>query len=242
MRVPGPVRSVTWSRRSAADVGTGGSYLFHAAKPLRAGLYVSKWLPEMATCLAVQILGTEDSALITLRATRLAAPAALLALALALPIALTAPSASALAQAGPGSADVPQGLQTNAAYAASFAASGVMNVDATSGSSAVPRPGATRRSTPPGRPRPLTPADQTANFTPVSCSDTVQRQVDRRVLGAQLSGGGSALALAVQGHMYGDLLTASSSRADRYVRSFRDRRVIPTRQPSFSNGKLYVIV
>lgn len=74
------------------------------------------------------------------RVRKLVAAAAVGTLALALSVALTAPTAPALAQAGPGGGDVPQGLQTNAAYAASFAAYGVTNVDATSGQVSCYRP------------------------------------------------------------------------------------------------------
>ncbi len=75
--------------------------------------------------------------MITRRFIRLAVPAMLLAVPLAAPAAAAAP---ALAQAGPGVGNVPQGTQSNASYAASFAAARVMNVDATSGQVSCYRP------------------------------------------------------------------------------------------------------
>jgi hypothetical protein len=74
------------------------------------------------------------------RFAKLAVPPVFFALALALPAAVAGPSGSALAQAGPGGGDVPQGLQTNAAYSASFTAYGITNVDATSGQVSCYRP------------------------------------------------------------------------------------------------------
>jgi hypothetical protein len=71
---------------------------------------------------------------------RLAVPAALLTLPLALPAALVATSAPAAAQAGPGVGDVPQGTQSDATYAASFAKAKVTNVDVTSGQVSCYRP------------------------------------------------------------------------------------------------------
>ncbi len=76
----------------------------------------------------------------THRFARLAAPAMLLALPLAVPATLAAASAPAAAQAGPGVGVVPQGTQSNASYAASFAAAQVTNTDATSGQVSCYRP------------------------------------------------------------------------------------------------------
>jgi hypothetical protein len=70
----------------------------------------------------------------------LAVPALLLALPLAVPAALATTSAPAAAQAGTRAGDVPQGLQGNAAYAASFASAHVTNVDVTSGQVSCYRP------------------------------------------------------------------------------------------------------
>jgi len=68
-------------------------------------------------------------------------PAMLLALPLTAPTALTATAATAAApQAGPGVGVVPQGTQSGASYAASFAAAKVTNVDATSGQVSCYRP------------------------------------------------------------------------------------------------------
>ena len=68
-------------------------------------------------------------------------PAMLLALPLTAPTALTATAAKAAApQAGPGVGVVPQGTQSGASYAASFAAAKVTNVDATSGQVSCYRP------------------------------------------------------------------------------------------------------
>ncbi len=81
--------------------------------------------------------------MITRRFTRLAVPAMLLALPLAVPATLAAASAPASAQAGqagPGAGSVPQGTQSNASYAASFAAAKVTNTDATSGQVSCYRP------------------------------------------------------------------------------------------------------
>jgi hypothetical protein len=74
----------------------------------------------------------------TRRFARLAVPALLLALPLAVPTMLAATSAPAAAQAGPGV--VPQGTQSNASYAASFAAAKVTSTDATSGQVSCYRP------------------------------------------------------------------------------------------------------
>ena len=63
----------------------------------------------------------------------------LLALPLAVPATLAAAAAPA-AQAGSGVGVVPQGTQSNASYAASFAAAQVMNTDATSGQVSCYRP------------------------------------------------------------------------------------------------------
>ncbi len=71
---------------------------------------------------------------------RLALPAVLVILPLAVPAALVATSVPAAAQAGPGVGVVPQGLQSDASYAASFAAAKVTNVDATSGQVSCYRP------------------------------------------------------------------------------------------------------
>jgi hypothetical protein len=76
----------------------------------------------------------------TRRFTRLVAPAVLLALPLAVPATVAAAAAPAFAQAGPGVGNVPQGTQGNASYAASFTASKVTNVDATSGQVSCYRP------------------------------------------------------------------------------------------------------
>lgn len=77
--------------------------------------------------------------MITRRFAKLAAPAVLLALPLAVPAALTATSA-ARAGVGPGGGNPPQGTQSDAAYAASYAAAKVTNVDATSGQVSCYRP------------------------------------------------------------------------------------------------------
>jgi hypothetical protein len=77
------------------------------------------------------------------RITQLAVPALLLGLPLALPCALAAgPAAAAtqVARASSGANDLPQGTQTDAAYANSFAAANVTNVDATSGQVSCYRP------------------------------------------------------------------------------------------------------
>ena len=71
---------------------------------------------------------------------RLALPAVLVILPLAVPAALVATSVPAAAQAGPGVGVVPQGQQSDASYAASFAAAKVTNVDATSGQVSCYRP------------------------------------------------------------------------------------------------------
>jgi hypothetical protein len=71
---------------------------------------------------------------------RLALPVVLVILPLAVPAALVATSVPAAAQAGPGVGVVPQGLQSDASYAASFAAAKVTNVDATSGQVSCYRP------------------------------------------------------------------------------------------------------
>lgn len=78
--------------------------------------------------------------MITPRFTRLAVPAMLLSLPLAVPATLAATPASSAASAGPGVGVVPQGLQTDASYAASFAAAKVTNVDVTSGQVSCYRP------------------------------------------------------------------------------------------------------
>src|SRR5215471_20239404 len=72
------------------------------------------------------------------RLTQLSAPALLLGLPLALPATLAATSAPAAAQSGVG--NVPQGSQSSANYANSFAAAHVTNVDATSGQVSCYRP------------------------------------------------------------------------------------------------------
>src|SRR5215471_20618877 len=72
------------------------------------------------------------------RLTQLSAPALLLGLPLALPATLAATSAPAAAQSGVG--NVPQGSQSSANYANSFAAAHVTNVDATSGQISCYRP------------------------------------------------------------------------------------------------------
>jgi hypothetical protein len=74
----------------------------------------------------------------TPRLARLTAPALLIALPLVLPATLAATPASA--QTGPGVGDIPQGTQSDASYAASFAAAKVTNVDATSGQVSCYRP------------------------------------------------------------------------------------------------------
>ncbi|GEM_PF-492512 len=77
------------------------------------------------------------------RFARLAGPALLLAVPLAVPPILGGAAAAASAQArsvGPGVGDVPQGTQSNASYAASYAAAHVTNVDATSGQVSCYRP------------------------------------------------------------------------------------------------------
>jgi hypothetical protein len=74
------------------------------------------------------------------RFARLAPPVALLALPLAVPATVAATPASAAPVAGPGVGVVPQGLQSDASYAASFAAAKVTNVDATSGQVSCYRP------------------------------------------------------------------------------------------------------
>ncbi|HEV2243640.1 MAG TPA: sialidase family protein [Streptosporangiaceae bacterium] len=74
----------------------------------------------------------------TPRFVRLTAPALLIALPLVLPATLAATPASA--QTGPGVGDIPQGTQSDASYAASFAAAKVTNVDATSGQVSCYRP------------------------------------------------------------------------------------------------------
>jgi hypothetical protein len=71
---------------------------------------------------------------------RLALLAALLTLPLAVPAALVATSAPAAAQTGPGVGVVPQGVQSDTTYAASFAKAEVTNVDATSGQVSCYRP------------------------------------------------------------------------------------------------------
>jgi hypothetical protein len=76
----------------------------------------------------------------THRFARLAGPALLLALPLAVPATLAAASAPAAAQAGSGVGVVPQGTQSNASYAASFAAAQVTNTDATAGQVSCYRP------------------------------------------------------------------------------------------------------
>jgi len=76
----------------------------------------------------------------THRFARLAAPAMLLALPLAVPATLAAATAPAAAQAGSGVGVVPHGTQSNANYAASFAAAQVTNTDATSGQVSCYRP------------------------------------------------------------------------------------------------------
>lgn len=77
--------------------------------------------------------------MITSSRVRLAVPAILVALPLIAPAALATTSASAAA-AVTGAGNVPQGTQTNAAYAASFAKAHVTNVDATSGPVSCYRP------------------------------------------------------------------------------------------------------
>jgi hypothetical protein len=72
------------------------------------------------------------------RLIKLAAPALVLALPLAVPATLAVTAAPASAQAGSGVGNVPQGTQSDAAYAASGA--GVSNVDATSGQVSCYRP------------------------------------------------------------------------------------------------------
>lgn len=72
------------------------------------------------------------------RLTQLSVPALLLGLPLALPATLAATSAPAAAQSGVG--NVPQGSQSSANYANSFAAAHVTNVDATSGQISCYRP------------------------------------------------------------------------------------------------------
>jgi hypothetical protein len=75
------------------------------------------------------------------RFARLAAPAVLLAVPLAVPAALGTPAMAASAQSlSTGTADVPQGLQTNTSYATSFAAANVKNVDATTSQVSCYRP------------------------------------------------------------------------------------------------------
>ena len=74
----------------------------------------------------------------TPRFARLTAPALLIALPLVLLATLAATPASA--QTGPGVGDIPQGTQSDASYAASFAAAKVRNVDATSGQVSCYRP------------------------------------------------------------------------------------------------------
>jgi hypothetical protein len=76
----------------------------------------------------------------TPRFARLAPPALLLALPLMLPAAQAAASGIAPAQVTSGAAGVPQGTQSNAAYAASFAAAHVTNVDATTSQVSCYRP------------------------------------------------------------------------------------------------------
>jgi len=76
----------------------------------------------------------------TSRLARLAVSVMLLAFPLALPAAPAAASVPAAAPLGPGVGVVPQGLQTDVSYAASFAAAHVTNVDATSGQVSCYRP------------------------------------------------------------------------------------------------------
>jgi hypothetical protein len=64
----------------------------------------------------------------------------LLSLPLAVSATLAATPASSAASAGPGVRVVPQGLQADASYAASFAAAKVTNVDVTSGQVSCYRP------------------------------------------------------------------------------------------------------
>jgi hypothetical protein len=74
------------------------------------------------------------------RFARLGGTALLLAMPLAVPVTVAEASAPASAQAGPGVGVIPQGEQSNAAYAASFAAAKVTNVDVTSGQVSCYRP------------------------------------------------------------------------------------------------------
>src|SRR5580704_6438046 len=71
---------------------------------------------------------------------RLAVPGVLLTFPLAMPATLIATSAPAAAQAAAGVGVVPQGLQSDASYAASFSAAKVTNVDVTSGQVSCYRP------------------------------------------------------------------------------------------------------
>src|SRR5580693_5262393 len=71
---------------------------------------------------------------------RLALPVVLFTFPLAMPATLIATSVPAAAQAGPKVGVVPQGQQSDASYAASFAAAKVTNVDATSGQVSCYRP------------------------------------------------------------------------------------------------------
>jgi hypothetical protein len=80
----------------------------------------------------------EEAVVRTPRFARLTVPALLIALPLVLPATLAATPASA--QTGPGVGDIPQGTQSDASYAASFAAAKVTNVDATSGQVSCYRP------------------------------------------------------------------------------------------------------
>src|SRR5260370_24946065 len=70
---------------------------------------------------------------------KLAVPVVVIGLSLAVP-ATVAAAAPAAAQAGPGVGSVPQGVQSNASYAASYAAAKVTNVDVTSGQVSCYRP------------------------------------------------------------------------------------------------------
>jgi len=77
---------------------------------------------------------------ITRRFAPLVVPALLLALPLAVPATLAVTAVPAAAQARPGVGVVPQGTQSDASYAASFAAAKVTNVDVTSGQVSCYRP------------------------------------------------------------------------------------------------------
>ncbi len=76
----------------------------------------------------------------TRRFTRLAVPVLLFALPMAVPATLAVASEPALAQSGARAGNVAQGTQSNASYAASFAAAKVTNTDATSGQVSCYRP------------------------------------------------------------------------------------------------------